>query len=102
MILIFCMSLIYIQLLPRSTAMLMVGGARKASGRSRTAVLPSSSPVSTDPWKVLVKKLGSEKASGGSVGRTKKIEAANGLVDELRCKHFESCSGCSLKGNLRY
>lgn len=55
----------------------------------------STQKQSTDPWKILVKKLGNERVKIGSVGKTLKESTT---VDELKCKHFDTCSGCSMKG----
>ena len=53
--------------------------------------------VSSDPWKVLVTKLSTEKSRTGA----SKVKSTQGvMVDELKCRHFETCSGCSMRGNF--
>jgi hypothetical protein len=67
--------------------------------RRKPAISTSATPTSTDPWKVLVKKLGTDKKStAGAIGKVLKTDIT--VVDELQCKHFDTCSGCSMRGNF--
>lgn len=54
--------------------------------------------IPTDPWKVLIQKLDSTKAPKIAAGKVEKPSLA--IIDELKCPHFDECSGCSIKGNF--
>lgn len=54
--------------------------------------------VSSDPWKVLIRKLDSSRAPLNQIGKVEK--ASHQIVDELQCVHFGTCSGCTIKGNF--
>ena len=57
-----------------------------------------------DPWKVLVKKLDSTKDDKRRFGKVDSSFTSNviqqNIPDEMKCIHFDQCSGCSLKGNF--
>lgn len=59
-----------------------------------------SKPQRADPWKVLVKKLGTTKEAKETFGKVVKPASPAGAVDELQCKHFDSCAGCAFKSNF--
>jgi len=76
----------------------------RSSSLSRTQ--PSSqsttSTSSTDSWKILTSKLDNIKSSKEKFGKIEKklyVDDDN-TIDELKCKHFSTCSGCSIKGNF--
>jgi hypothetical protein len=54
---------------------------------------------SADPWKVLVKKLDTTKGAKEKFGKVVVAKVDN-TVDELQCVHYDSCAGCSMKGNF--
>lgn len=62
----------------------------------------------SNSWKTLMKKLDAEKPSKNSLGKTlspnsmevSKLTKESSIVDELRCKHFDTCGGCTVKGNF--
>jgi hypothetical protein len=67
-----------------------------ASGRGAGA-----SGGKPDPWKVLIKKLDTTKSAKDKFGKAMAPIAASGNVpDELKCRHFQTCSGCTLMGNF--
>ena len=54
--------------------------------------------LSTDPWKVLIRKLDTTKAPKSVVGKV--IDKQTEVIDELKCPHFGTCSGCSINGGF--
>jgi len=46
----------------------------------------------------LIKKLDSTKSSRSKFGKTEK--AVDDTPDQLQCKHFGTCAGCTIKGNF--
>lgn len=52
----------------------------------------------TDPWKVLIKKLDTTKSAKESFGKVEKVLIKG--PDELQCRHFDTCAGCSMQGNF--
>jgi len=55
---------------------------------------------SSDPWKVLVTKLDSTKSDGSSKKIVSKATPSAPIVDQLQCRHFGVCSGCTMQGNF--
>jgi hypothetical protein len=56
----------------------------------------------TSPWKQVIHKLEStspSKNSMGKIGKTVENTTLNTL-DELQCKHFDICGGCTVKGDF--
>ena len=53
-----------------------------------------------DPWKVLLKKLDATKSSQDKFGKVLRPTKNNSEIDVLQCPHFESCAGCTIKGNF--
>lgn len=58
----------------------------------------------SDPWKILIEKLDNTKSSKDKFGKNEasfKSQAGNDLPpDQLQCKHFGTCAGCSVQGNF--
>ena len=54
-----------------------------------------------NPWKTLIKKLDSSDTKA-SLGKIKNMNDELNLpvIDELKCQHFETCGGCTIKGNF--
>lgn len=63
------------------------------------------SPVGSDPWKVLVKKLDSTKDDKARFGKVTNeftsSKMSENVPDEMQCVHFGQCSGCSTRGNFQ-
>ena len=58
---------------------------------------------SSDPWKTLVNKLDaqSDRAKEKQTKFGKKlVDTSENIPDELQCRHFDACSGCTLRGNF--
>lgn len=55
---------------------------------------------SSDPWKVLVTKLDSTKSDGTNRKLVSKPSPSISVPDQLQCRHFGVCSGCTVKGNF--
>ena len=55
---------------------------------------------SSDPWKVLITKLDSTKGDPSSFGKKVMATKMDNTVDQLQCRHFGACSGCTIKGNF--
>ena len=72
----------------RSIAMSTKGKFPRTSNQPKT--------VSSDPWKVLVNKMSSDKSKGASKVKI----SSSSTVDELKCRHFDTCSGCTMRGNF--
>lgn len=53
-----------------------------------------------NPWKELFKKIDKTEPSKQSIGKVIREEKEQ-MNDELQCKHFEMCGGCSTKGNFK-
>ena len=74
--------------------------SRKTSGDTgNTKFAPDSQKQTSDPWKILVKKLSTTKGAKEKFGKVIAVKVDN-TVDELKCIHFETCAGCSMKGNF--
>ena len=77
------------------------GSSKKppTGGRGNSKFTSESPKQSTDPWKILVKKLDTTKGAKEKFGKVV-IKKVDDTVDELKCIHFETCAGCSMKGNF--
>jgi hypothetical protein len=53
----------------------------------------------SDPWKVLMTKLDTTKSAKSKFGKIEGPKAA-AVIDELQCKHFATCAGCTIMGNF--
>ena len=69
-----------------------------SGGRGSSKFAPEQKQ-STDPWKILVKKLDTTKGAKEKFGKVI-IKKVDDTVDELQCIHFDTCAGCSMKGNF--
>jgi len=68
---------------------------------SQSTTSTATTITSTDSWKILTSKLDNIKSSKEKFGKIeKKINDDSTIIDELQCKHFMTCSGCSIKGNF--
>ena len=75
-----------------------------SSGRSKTTSSSSPKPPteeqsSSDPWKILIKKLDTSNLPKAAVGKVSSPNATI-AIDELKCPHFGVCSGCTMKGSF--
>lgn len=55
---------------------------------------------STDSWKVLTSKLETIKNSKEKFGKIDKISTLIDTPDELQCRHFDVCAGCTVRGKF--
>jgi len=79
------------------------GGSRnfreiKIRGRPTGSDDAQSPSSAGDPWKSLVKKLDSTRSAKERFGKVEKAIIKG--PDELQCRHFGVCAGCSLQGNF--
>lgn len=71
---------------------------RSGGDRTRGEEVPGSKEIKrSDPWKILIKKLDKTKDSS-KFGKAEKPIPESMQVDDLKCRHFGTCSGCSQKG----
>lgn len=54
--------------------------------------------ANADPWKVLIKKLDTTKSAKESFGKVEKPVVKG--PDELQCRHFDTCAGCTMQGDF--
>ena len=83
----------------RSSSSSSVSSKPLTGGRGNSKFTPDSPKQSTDPWKILVKKLDTTKGAKERFGKVI-IKKVDDTVDELKCIHFDACAGCSMKGNF--
>ena len=55
---------------------------------------------SSDPWKVLITKLDSTKGDSTHFGKNLIASKGDNVPDQLLCRHFGTCSGCTIRGNF--
>lgn len=51
-------------------------------------------------WKEVIKGLETSQPTKHSMGKVVKVSDQASEIDELKCKHFDSCGGCTIKGNF--
>ena len=73
---------------------------RNRSKRDDSGIDVKDDSPSKDPWKVLIKKLDSSKSVSDKEKFGKVEKKVVDVPDMLQCRHFETCSGCSMKGNF--
>ena len=71
---------------------------RRAGGDGTGPGAAGAAASSGDPWKVLIKKLDSTRSAKSKFGKVEKVVDKG--PDELLCRHFGVCAGCSLQGNF--
>lgn len=75
------------------------GSPKSPTGDKSNSKFAPEKKQTTDPWKILVKKLDTTKGAKEKFGKVI-IAKVDNTVDELKCIHFDSCAGCSMKGNF--
>lgn len=75
------------------------GNSKSTTGEKSNSKFAPEKKQTTDPWKILVKKLDTTKGAKEKFGKVIVAKVDN-TVDELKCIHFDSCAGCSMKGNF--
>ncbi|KAJ1397006.1 S-adenosyl-L-methionine-dependent methyltransferase [Ochromonadaceae sp. CCMP2298] len=83
----------------------MVGSKRSVDRRSNDKnVQDDDQSRGSDSWKVLTVKLESGKRGSGEAkarfGKVATAKVADDGVDELQCRHFFTCAGCSVKNGF--
>jgi hypothetical protein len=80
-------------------AVVMVGSKRTVDRRSKDNKVQDDGGGG-DSWKVLTVKLDSVKAAKARFGKVDVVKIADDGVDELQCRHFATCAGCSVKSGF--
>jgi tRNA/tmRNA/rRNA uracil-C5-methylase (TrmA/RlmC/RlmD family) len=75
------------------------GNTKSSTGEKSNSKFAPEKKQTTDPWKILVKKLDTTKGAKEKFGKVIVAKVDN-TIDELKCIHFDSCAGCSMKGNF--
>eukprot|EP01041_Mallomonas_annulata_P007345 gene7345-14993_t len=69
--------------------------------KTKSGKFGEEAPQRSDPWKVLITKLDKTKDSTERFGKALVPDPQISQVDELQCRHFGTCGGCTQKGEFQ-